>query len=66
MAGGLTRWDPLAEITQLRNRFDRQLDELGGQDHGAWMPAIGVVRHGDGLVCAGGPARGVRRRGPPW
>ena len=40
MAGGLTRWDPLAEITHVRSRFDRLLDELGGQDHGAWMPAI--------------------------
>jgi hypothetical protein len=50
MAGGLTRWDPLAEITQLRSRFDRLLDELGGQDHGAWMPAIDLVRHDDDLV----------------
>jgi hypothetical protein len=38
MAGGLTLWDPLAEITQLRSRFDRLLDELGGQDHGACEP----------------------------
>jgi HSP20 family molecular chaperone IbpA len=50
MAGGLTRGDPLAEITQLRSRFDRLLDELGGQDHGAWMPAIDLVRHDDDLV----------------
>ena len=50
MAGGLTRWDPLAETTQLRSRFDRLLDELGGQDHGAWMPAIDLVRHDDDLV----------------
>jgi hypothetical protein len=50
MAGGLTRWDPLAEITELRSRFDRLLDELGEQDHGAWMPAIDLVRHDDDLV----------------
>jgi Hsp20/alpha crystallin family len=50
MAGGLTRWDPLAEITHVRSRFDRLLDELGGQDHGAWMPAIDLVRHDDDLV----------------
>ena len=47
MAGGLTRWDPLADVTQLRSSFDRLLDELGGQDHGAWMPAIDLVRHDD-------------------
>jgi HSP20 family protein len=50
MAGGLTRWDPLAEIAHVRSRFDRLLDELGGQDHGAWMPAIDLVRHDGDLV----------------
>jgi HSP20 family protein len=50
MARGLTRWDPFAEITQLRSRFDRLFDELGGQGQGAWMPAIDLVRHDDGLV----------------
>ena len=50
MAGGLTRWDPVAEITQRRSRFDRLLDELGGQDHGAWMPAVDLVRHDDDFV----------------
>lgn len=37
-------------ITHVRSRFDRLLDELGGQDHRAWMPAIDLVRHDDDLV----------------
>jgi len=33
MAGALTRWDPFAELGELRSRFDRAFDELtGGHD----------------------------------
>ena len=35
MAGALTRWDPFAEIAELRSRLDRVFDELGGHPHGA-------------------------------
>jgi hypothetical protein len=35
MAGALTRWDPLAEIAELRNQLDRVFDEPGGHPHGA-------------------------------
>jgi hypothetical protein len=41
---------PFAEITQLRGRCDRLFHELRGIGQGGWMPAIGVVRPGDGLV----------------
>jgi hypothetical protein len=36
------RWleHQFAEIAQLRGRCDRLFDELGGTDHGAWMPAV--------------------------
>jgi HSP20 family protein len=50
MAGALTRWDPFAEIADLRNRFDRVFDELGGHAQGKWRPAIDVMRRADALV----------------
>jgi HSP20 family protein len=50
MAGVLTRWDPFAEIGELRSRFDRVFDELGGHPQGAWRPAIDVMRADDTLV----------------
>jgi HSP20 family protein len=50
MAGTLTRWDPFAELGDLRSRFDRLFDEwLDGHER-AWTPAIDVVREGDHLV----------------
>jgi HSP20 family protein len=50
MAGPLTRWDPFAEITELRSQFDRVFDELGGHPQGTWRPAIDVMRQDDPLV----------------
>ena len=35
MAGALTRWDPFAEIAELRSRLDRVFDEPRGHPHGA-------------------------------
>ena len=50
MAGALTRWDPFAELGELRNRFDRMFDELtDGRSHGR-TPAIDVVRDNGNLV----------------
>jgi HSP20 family protein len=50
MAGALTRWDPFAEIADLRSRFDRVFDELGGHPQGVWRLAIDVMRRDDTLV----------------
>ena len=50
MAGALTRWDPFAEIADLRRRFDRVFDEPGGHPQGAWRPSIDVMRRDDTLV----------------
>jgi HSP20 family protein len=50
MAGALTRWDPFAEIAELRSRLDRFFDEPGGHPQGAWRPAIDVMRRDDRLV----------------
>jgi HSP20 family protein len=51
MAGTLTRWDPFAELGELRSRlFDRMFDEwLDGRER-AWTPAIDVMRENDHLV----------------
>ena len=50
MAGALTRWDPFAEIADLRRRFDRVFDEPGGHPQGAWRPSIDVMRRDDTLL----------------
>jgi HSP20 family protein len=49
MAGALTRWDPFAEIADLRSRFDRVLDELGGHAQVS-RPTIDLMRRDDTLV----------------
>jgi len=49
MAGALTRWDPFAELADLRTRFDRMLEETGGARR-AWTPAIDLVRDNGNLV----------------
>jgi HSP20 family protein len=48
MARTITRWDPFAELADMRSRFDRMLGEFGdGHD---WAPAIDVVREDERLV----------------
>jgi HSP20 family protein len=49
MAGTLTRWDPFAELSELRTRFDRMFDQLDGRER-VWTPAIDVVRDDGNLV----------------
>jgi len=50
MPGTLTRWDPFAELGEMRSRFDRMFDEwLDGRER-AWTPAIDVVREDGHLV----------------
>ena len=50
MAGALTRWEPFAELGELRGRFDRVFDELTGGRERGWTPAIDVVRDDGNLV----------------
>ena len=49
MAGTLTRWDPFAELSELRTRFDRMFDQFDGAER-AWSPAIDVVRDDGNLI----------------
>ena len=50
MPGVLTRWEPFAELGELRAHFDRMRGELGDGREGAWIPAIDVVRDNGNLV----------------
>jgi HSP20 family protein len=49
MAGTLTRWDPFAELSELRTRFDRMFDQFDGSER-KWTPAVDVVREDGNLV----------------
>lgn len=49
MAQTMTRWQPFAELAELRSRFDRMFADLTEGGHGAWTPAIDVVRREDEL-----------------
>ena len=46
----LTRWEPFAELTELRARFDRLLDEFGDGHLREWAPAVDVVRDDGHMV----------------
>ena len=49
MARTITRWDPFAELADMRSRFDRLLGDLG--DGGReWMPAVDMVRDNGHLI----------------
>jgi HSP20 family protein len=49
MAGTLTRWDPFAELSELRTRFDGMFDQFDGRER-LWTPAIDLVRDDGNLV----------------
>ena len=50
MPGALTRWEPFAELGELRARFDRMFDELIDGREREWTPAIDVVRDNGNIV----------------
>jgi HSP20 family protein len=52
MPRALTRWEPFAELSELRTRLDRIFNEwpfLEGRER-AWIPAIDVVREDAHMV----------------
>jgi HSP20 family protein len=52
----LIRWEPFAELTEMRTRFDRLLDDLGDGRLREWAPAVDIVReNGHMLVSADVP-----------
>lgn len=50
MPGTLTRWDPFAELTELRGPWERLLDALPFDGKAEWMPAIDVERSNGELM----------------
>jgi len=50
MAAGLTRWEPFAELGELRSRLDRMFGETFDDGARTWTPAIDVVRDNGNLV----------------
>lgn len=50
MAHTLTRWEPFAELAEMRSRFDRLLSDLADGEGREWTPAIDVVRENGHLV----------------
>jgi HSP20 family protein len=50
MPRALARWDPFAELSDLRTRFDRMFDGLTNGGERAWAPAIDVVREDGNLI----------------
>jgi HSP20 family protein len=59
MAGTLTRWEPFAELGDLRTRFEGMFDEWLDRGERAWTPPIDVVRE-DGHVVVRADLPGMR------
>jgi HSP20 family protein len=50
MPRAITRWEPFAELGELRSRFDRIFDELTDGRDRAWAPAIDIEQQNGNLV----------------
>lgn len=50
MAISLTRWEPFAELGELRTRFDRVFGDILDDGERHWVPAVDVVRDDGNLV----------------
>ena len=50
MAHTITRWEPFAELAEMRSRFDRLLADLGDGRDREWMPAIDMFRDNGHLI----------------
>jgi HSP20 family protein len=49
MPGPLIRWDPFAELSEMRTRLDRMFGQVDGGER-SWMPAIDVAREDGNLI----------------
>jgi HSP20 family protein len=50
MAHTITRWEPFAELAELRSRFDRLFGDLADGRDREWMPAVDMIRDDGHLV----------------
>lgn len=50
MAHTITRWEPFAELADMRSRFDRLFGDLADGRDRDWMPAVDMIRDNGNLV----------------
>ena len=50
MAHTITRWEPFAELADMRSRFDRLLGDLADGRDREWIPAVDMIRDNGNLV----------------
>lgn len=50
IAAGMTRWEPFAELAELRDRLDRAFGEMAGGEGRTWAPRIDVAREKERIV----------------
>ena len=50
MAHTITRWEPFAELAEMRSRFDRLLSDFADGHDREWMPAVDMIRDDGDLV----------------
>jgi HSP20 family protein len=50
MAHTITRWEPFAELAEMRSRFDRLFGDLADGRDREWMPAVDMIRDNGNLV----------------
>jgi len=50
MPGALTRWEPFAELGELRSQLDRMFGDLVDGRERSWTPAVDIVRDNGNLV----------------
>jgi HSP20 family protein len=50
MAPTITRWEPFAELADMRSRFDRLFGDLADGRDREWMPAVDMIRDNGNLV----------------
>ena len=50
MAHTITRWEPFADLADMRSRFDRLLGDLADGRDREWIPAVDMMRDNGNLV----------------
>ena len=50
MAGTIARWEPFAELGELRSRLDRMFGDLADGREQRWTPAVDIERDNGNLV----------------
>ncbi len=59
MPGALTRWEPFAELGELRSRFDRMFEDMFEGHARTWTPAVDI-EHEDGNLVLRADIPGIK------